>query len=118
MKQYSLFNVETKEGADVLRLRNIKDELQPSIIAKPNEVILRYNKKIKKHVFVFKKDIAIRDTVKSFIVSALMVLTLVFTLAFMFYDAFTSGSSGYYQYKDGRVDGTGIYYEWVEGGER
>lgn len=107
MKKYKLLNV-TNDNA--LELQDVNGGRKA---AYPNQVLYLPESGL----FVFKKDMAFKNKIKSLITDSIALLVLIIFIFMVIYLYLTDEPSGYYRAKTYN-DGTGIQYEWYEGGEQ
>ena len=116
MTRYKIIDVVTNNGTDYLRLKNIKKAMSPSILVTPDECLLMPYKD--KYVFVLKKDLSIHNKIKELVFDLFAGIIVGGIVLFILFSWLSSEPEGYYRYKDGNADGTGIYYEWYEEGDK
>lgn len=103
MKKYKLIDV----GVDnVLELQDDKGGRKAT---KPDELLYLPESGL----FVFKKDMAFKNKIKSLITDAIALLVIIIFISIVIYLYLTDEPSGYYRTKT-YDDGTGIHYEWIE----
>ena len=106
MKKYKLVDV------SVDGILELQDKQGGRKTTRPNQVLYLPESGL----FVLKKDMAFKNKLKSLVSNAiaLLLLILIFILLFL---SINTEPSGYYKEKT-YDDGTGIYYEWYEGGDK
>lgn len=107
MKKYKLLNV-TNDNA--LELQDVNGGRKAT---SPDELLYLPESGL----FVFKKDMAFKNKIKSLITDAIALLAIIIFISIVIYLYLTDEPSGYYRAKT-YDDGTGIHYEWYERGEQ